>query len=78
MASTNFGFSTDVTPQPASFMGMAGWWTVPCGWFCWTDTDGVRWASPNEDHSTPNYACKLDLDGVLKFQDMMAARIAGS
>jgi hypothetical protein len=76
--STTFGRNPgDVTPQRYSYYGQNGWWTVPQGWTMWTDTNFQIWASPNADHSMPNYAVKINADGKAIFFDMMRNRMAG-
>ncbi len=75
------------TPQPYSFNGMPGWFTVPAGyyWNSMTDSNHQQWVSPNPltknaDGSVsgnPLYAAELNYDGTLVFQDQLASRKLG-
>jgi hypothetical protein len=66
-----FGKSTDTVPQPSNFLGQAGWYQVPCGWFARQNADGTISASPNSDFSKPVYDVKVDQDGYMKFYSCM-------
>lgn len=65
------------TPQPYSFWGQSGWWTVPTSWFI-QNVDGVNYVSPNADFSAPKYVAKTNVDGVMVFFDMMLNLQAGN
>lgn len=72
-----FGQSDDVTPQPYSFFGQPGWWTVPCGWYSRVNANGTQSTSPNQDFSNPVYDVKMNADGTLVFYDVMRNRMCG-
>jgi len=65
------------TLQAYSFYGQPGWWRVPDGFYSFTDGGGQIWASPNPDYSNPVYACKINVDGTMVFQDAMLNRVTG-
>lgn len=74
---TTFGVDpNDNTPQRTSLYGSSGWWSLPTGWYTWTDENRQVWCSPNESRE-PRYACKMDYDFTLKFFDMYRNRQAG-
>jgi len=72
------------TPRPYSFFGMPGWWSVPAGrsWYQVIDAGMQNWASPNPITMVngsptgigPIFACELNIDGTLVFQDLLANR----
>ena len=74
-------------PQPYSFNGMSGLWTVPSGrtWQQVVDSTGQIWVSPNKItrnadgtvSGAPLYAATVNLDGTLVFQDAEANRSIG-
>lgn len=69
-----FGESNDTKIVPASYWGQAGWFQVPPGWSVMTDSNNQIWASPNTNFSPPKYACKMNNDYTLVFQDLLLAR----
>lgn len=69
-----FGKSYDFRPQPSNYQGMQGWYQVPGGWFARRNEDGTISASPNSDFSNPVYDVKIDIDGFMKFFDLMRSR----
>jgi len=78
-----FGHYTSV-PTPYAFWGSPGWYSVPGGhsWYSYTDKDRQQWVSPNpitvDENgavtSRPVYACEMNIDGTLVFQDQLASR----
>lgn len=70
--------SADDLAVPWTFNGQRGWYKVPTQWALWTDEVGQVWTSPNSDHSAPTYACKLNNDGTMVFQDLLRSRIDGN
>ncbi len=67
----------DTIPQPYSFLGQPGWWTLPMQWHVRTNSDTSVTASPNADFSTPTYEIKTTPDGYMVFQDLMRSKVAG-
>lgn len=69
---------TNGVPQPSSFFGQAGWWSVPNSWYVMTDPNGVIYTSPNADFSAPKYAVKMNEAYCYVFFNMMRNLLSGN
>ncbi len=73
-----FGQSQNITPQPTTYDGMTGWFTVPAGWYSKANPQSVNEliVSPNQDFSKPVYYARLgtDLQNYV-FQDLWLSKL---
>jgi hypothetical protein len=67
---------TGGVPQPYSFWGQSGFYSVPTSWYI-KNVNGVNYVSPNADFSVPKYVARTNVDGVMVFQDLFRNLIDG-
>jgi hypothetical protein len=68
------------SPQPATLMGMPGWWTLPRSWFTRSHPGGSNQllASETEDFLGKVYTCVILDDGITYgFQDPLRDKLNG-